>query len=43
MDKYAQLCWNNLDWIVKATDLSEQNFEAGWSKTVSDYLEIPAD
>ena len=27
MDAYAELCWKNLDWIVKANTVSEDDFE----------------
>ena len=40
-DAYSELCYKNLDWIVKANDVSEDSFEQEWSKTVSDAFKLP--
>ena len=41
MEQYAELCWKNLDWALGATNISEDQFVAGWAKTVSSELSVP--
>ena len=41
MEQYAELCGKNLDWALKATEVSTDDFVKGWAKTTSEELGVP--
>ena len=43
MDAYSELCYKNLDWIVKANTVSEDDFEQKWSATVAEAFKLNQD
>jgi hypothetical protein len=40
-EQYVELTWANLDWVLTANNLSDDNFVKGWAKTVSANLGVP--